>query len=525
MIHQPILVNGDWREASYPVSSFKAVNPLTGRQLPDSFPVSSFLDLDEMLQADELERSAIEAVPCGKRAEFLNLIADEIEKNTEELCQTAHAETGLAIKSYLGDVDLADMIHQLRAAAGFCLDRTWQEATIDSHSNVRSIRGPLSGPIVIFGPANMPFSRNSCGGTDFACAIAAGNSVIAKSNPNHPLTCLKLARIIHSAVQKLELPRSLIQFFFNTTADLGFRLAAHPMIGALAFTGTRKAGMALKESADHAGNLAFINMSGLNPVLLLPGSIAERKGQIAREIVTAVLSNDGQSCRKPGVFFLVENKESSTLIRSIVDEFNANQCKPLLTDLVARNLDSLVAGFIRLGARKLTRKEFYQPSPFVYPDTILHIDVKTWLKQSSQFQEEAFGPVTIFVTLENESQFEAAVKTIENSSSISIYSHTSGDDDLIYNRLASLVRRKAARLLNDRMPTASAAGMAMVSGGAWPASNHPGFTFAGLPAAIKRFTALHCFDGVKHDRLPPDLRSQSTGGQMFRLIDGELIKQ
>lgn len=518
MIHQPILINGEWRDANFPVSSFKAVSPASGKQLPDSFPVSSFLDLDEMLQADENERGLIEKCNFGQRADFLELVAAQIENSAEELCQTANAETGLE-KTFLLEKELANTTANLRLAASYCRNRTWREANIDTRNNIRSIRMPLSGPVVIFGPADQPFVLNSCGGTDFACAIAAGNSVIAKSNPNHPLTCMKLAQIIHAASQQLKLPACIFQFFFNTTNDLGYRLAAHPMIGALAFSGTRRSGLALKENTDRAGNLGYFALSGLNPVFLLPAVISEKKTQLSKDICSSVLLNDGQSCNKPGLIFLVENKDSSTLIKSVVEEFNLRQSRPLLTDLIARALDTLVTNFIRHGARKLTRKEFYQPNPFVYPNTVLHIDAKTWLKFAVQFQEEAFGPVLIFVTLENESQFESIIKTLEGCRSASIYSQPTGPDQLLYANIARLLRRKTGRLINDRLPTTLTNSPAQVSGGIFPASGHPGFTASGLPAAIKRFSVLQCFDQVSQDRLPEDLGDRTDNNTMIRLID------
>ncbi len=521
MMHHQIFVNGEWREASFPVSSFKAISPLSGRQLPDSFPVSSFLDIDEMLQAEEAARPAIMSISFEKRAEFLRQLAENLSSNADELTRTANEETGLPLKTFLLDHDFAQMIRGLREASEYCLNRTWRQATIDSTLNLRSLRGPLTGPVVIFGPTCNPFSLNACGGNDFACALVAGNSIIAKSNPMHPLTSRKLALIISETATRLQMPAGLFQFFYHTTPDLGFRLAAHPMIGALAFTGSRESGLPLKASADHSGNLSFMNMTGLNPLILLPAAINERKTQLSRELCDAVLSNEGQTCTKPGLVFLVENKESSSLIRSMVDEFNAGSCKPLISDLVARRLDTIVSGFVRLGARKLTRKEFYQPNPFVYPYTILHVDLKTWLKMASQFQEEAFGPVTIFVTLENDRQFVEAMKPLDCCSCAGIYSDRSGADSELYKELEPFIRQKVARLANDRMPGSSVPARGMVSGGSFPASNQPGFTFTGMPAAIQRFTTMICYDGVAQDRLPVDLKDMKPAAKLIRFIDGE----
>jgi alpha-ketoglutaric semialdehyde dehydrogenase len=47
---------------------------------------------------------------------------------------------------------------------------------------------------------------------------------------------------------------------------------------------------------------------------------------------------------------------------------------------------------------------------------------------------------------------------------------------------------------------------AMNHGGPFPATGHPGFTAVGIPAGIQRFTALHCYDNVRPERLPVGLR-------------------
>ena len=46
--------------------------------------------------------------------------------------------------------------------------------------------------------------------------------------------------------------------------------------GASAFTGSRAAGLALKNAADAAGKPIYLEMSSINPVVVLPGALAER---------------------------------------------------------------------------------------------------------------------------------------------------------------------------------------------------------------------------------------------------------
>jgi NADP-dependent aldehyde dehydrogenase len=41
-----------------------------------------------------------------------------------------------------------------------------------------------------------------------------------------------------------------------------------------------------------------------------------------------------------------------------------------------------------------------------------------------------------------------------------------------------------------------------------------------MPAAIRRFAALHCYDGVPDDLLPVELRDRNPGA-IPRLVDGQ----
>jgi NADP-dependent aldehyde dehydrogenase len=62
---------------------------------------------------------------------------------------------------------------------------------------------------------------------------------------------------------------------------------------------------------------------------------------------------------------------------------------------------------------------------------------------------------------------------------------------------------------------------AMNHGGPYPATGHPGFTAVGIPASLRRFAMLQCFDNVRPSRLPPALRDQSPNDRTWRLVDGQ----
>ena len=93
------------------------------------------------------------------------------------------------------------------------------------------------------------------------------------------------------------------------------------------------------------------------------------------------------------------------------------------------------------------------------------------------------------------------------------------DSDEPRDRLAPILPGRVGRLLNDKMPTGVAVSPAMVHGGPYPATGHPGFTAVGIPASLIRFGKLTCFDNVRPQRLPELLRDQNPTGQTWRLVD------
>ena len=142
----------------------------------------------------------------------------------------------------------------------------------------------------MFGPNNFPLAFNAIAGSDFASALAAHNPVIAKAHPSHPGTSKRLAELAHEAVLEAGLPPASVQCYFQCSHEDGLRLASDPRLGALAFTGSRAGGLALKAAADRSGTPSYLELSSINPVFVLPGALAERGAELAEEFHGSCMS-------------------------------------------------------------------------------------------------------------------------------------------------------------------------------------------------------------------------------------------
>lgn len=518
---QPVLLAGEWRSA-HASGSFQAVNPATGEPLPGDFPISAWTDCDDALTAAAAAASRLAAAAPEQIARFLADFADRIEARKAELVASAHAETALPKAPRLAEVELPRTTNQLRQTAAAVREGSWALPAIDTKLNIRSQLGPL-GPVLVFGPNNFPFAYNGVAGSDFASAIAAGNPVIAKAHPCHPQTTKLLAEAAFAATQESGLPPATVQLLYHLAPENGLKLVADPRLGAVGFTGSRAAGLKLKAAADAVGKPVYLEMSSLNPVLILPGALAERGAKILEDLGTSCLMASGQFCTSPGLTILFAGAGAEEFIAGLKARLESTPPATLLATTVARNLAASVQTLRQAGAELVTGGASLPGNKFA--NTLLRASGETFLSAPAALQTEAFGNASLALVVRDADEAAQVIAHLEGNLTASIYSDTRGGDDALYAQLSPLLRARAGRLLNDKMPTGVAVTAAMNHGGPFPATGHPGFTAVGIPAALRRFTMLQCFDNVRLQRLPAALRNKNPNGTMWRLIDGAWSQQ
>ncbi len=349
---RPVLIAGQWRTADH-AKTFQATDPNKNEKLPDEFPVSSWDDCDAALDAAAGAARELRKLPTGKIAEFLEKIAGRIDDRKDELVAAAFAETGLAKSPRLADVELPRTSNQLRTAAKACRSGSWALPTIDTVAGIRSCYEPI-GPVCVFGPNNFPFAFGSLSGGDFAAALAAGNPVIGKANSSHPETTRLFAQIAYEAIEAMGFPPATVQLIYRTSHSDGERLVSDPRIGATGYTGSRSAGLKLKEAADRAGKPIYLELSSVNPVVITPGALAERGAEITDEFVTSALMGTGQFCTNPGVIVLAKGATTDAFIEAVKERFASTPAGTLLSPAVNASLSASIEKLTQFGAQLLT---------------------------------------------------------------------------------------------------------------------------------------------------------------------------
>ncbi|HJO05312.1 MAG TPA: aldehyde dehydrogenase (NADP(+)) [Acidobacteriota bacterium] len=514
-----VLVAGEWRPANAS-DTFQAINPDTGETLPHVYPVSDRSDVDATVTAGAEAARTLTATEPERIAAFLDGYAHRIDAAKDEIAAAASLETALPVSPRLADVELPRTTDQLRQAAAAARNDGWRQPTIDTTNNIRSMLGPLGGPVAVFGPNNFPLAFNGASGGDFAAAIATGNPVIVKAHPSHPRTTQLLTEATVPALQEAGLPAAMVQMIYRTSHDDGAYFVSHPRIAATGYTGSRAAGLALKEAADRAGKPIYLELSSINPVFVLPGALRERREALAEEFVGSALLGTGQFCTNPGVVVVQAGDDAERFINTLRAGFESSAVGALLGAATARGLDTAVGTLQSAGAELLTGGAAVEGSGCRFQNTLLRSSGGAFLADPEGLQTEAFGNSNLIVVADDEHQMERIAESLEGNLTGCIYSHTGSDDDVLYERIAAPLRRRVGRLLNDKMPTGVAVTPAMNHGGPYPATGHPGFTAVGIPASLSRFAMLECYDNVRQHRLPPVLRDANPES-VWRRVDGE----
>jgi NADP-dependent aldehyde dehydrogenase len=388
---------------------------------------------------------------------------------------------------------------------------------IDSQRNIRSAAFGL-GPVVVFPPANFPLAYGAVTGGDFAAAIAGGNPVIAKAHPGNPGVSRMAADVALSAVGETGLPPATVQLVHGISMDDGVRLVADSRVGGTGFTGGQEAGKRLYAAAAAAGRVIWVEMGSINPVVLLPGAVADRGAEIAGELTASVTGSAGQFCTKPGFVFLLDDESAATFTQAVAERFKSIGAQVLLGPVGRERLAAALAHLKNAGARVLAGGGAGD-GPCAHMPTLLAVSATDLVARPQDLLIEAFGNATVLVSCTSIDELLQAIACLPGALAASIYAAKDDRDDAAFLQVAGILVTRAGRIVENRMTTGLAVTPPMQHGGPWPSAGPPFFSAVGMPWTILRFARRICFDGWSRERLPECLRDETPEGRPWRFVD------
>lgn len=486
------------------MTTIAGTNPYTGTPLAPVTEETSPADVEHIIQSAGKAFPYLEGIGRAGRARLLQVIADSIDLNAEELIKAADEETGIGAGRLTGELNRAS--HQMRFFAEVLLEGSYLEAMIDTgddnpmawRPDLRRILQPI-GPVAVFGSSNFPFAFSVLGG-DTASALATGCPVVLKAHSSHPRTSKISYEIISAAASNYGAPEGTLGIVFGQKA--GTALVSHPIIQAVGFTGSLGGGSALMEAISKRPQpIPFYGeLSSLNPLIITPNAAAERGTTIGADLAASITTSAGQLCTKPGVVFVPQGPDGGKVVSSLANELASRTVSPLLNRRIFESYAAITgtlddhADVERIAEGKASTDGGFRVTPAIYSIEASRL--------RPEIVEECFGPSSIIVRYGTLSELEAALAMIEDSLTLTM--HLGDDDDHLSERLTELGRARAGRIIYNGYPTGVTVSWAQTHGGPWPSTNSL-HTSVGA-TAVRRFLRPVTYQDALANVLPEELK-------------------
>jgi NADP-dependent aldehyde dehydrogenase len=501
------------------------MNPATGLPLEPTFYSASADDLERAASLAQAAFPIYSKLSGKEKGKFLRGIAAAIEAAAPAIVERAQSETALPQPRLQGEVGRT--CGQLRIFAEVVEEGSWVDARIDIANperkplpkpGIRSMHRPL-GPVAVFGASNFPLAFSVAGG-DTASALAAGNPVIVKAHPAHPGTSALVGQAIRDAVKAAGLPEGVFSMLFDSGIDIGIQLVQHPVIKAVAFTGSYAGGTALMKLAAARPEPipCYSEMGSVNPVFVLPGALNKRGVAVATGLQASFTLGAGQFCTKPGLVLVPQEDGTPGFMKELGEKVSGTPTQTLLTKAIADRYTSAVKG--RKSATEATvlaEGAVAEDSAAAKVQASLFVADFKDLVKNQDLAQEIFGPTTVVVGYQDRKQLLAVAEQLEGHLTATLQGEESELAD--YADLIDILSRKVGRLILNAYPTGVEVCHAMVHGGPFPATSDGRTTSVGT-SAIFRFTRLVCYQSFPDAVLPDELKSSNPLGIM-RMVDGD----
>ena len=345
--------------------------------------------------------------PPQQRAAVLGAIADRLSERVDDLAALEALENGAPVRQ-AGAFQIGFSIAHLRyfadLARSYAFERPGPLLRVPTLASGIVRREPV-GVCAAIVPWNFPLLLAMW---KIGPALAAGNTIVVKPDEHTPLTLLEFARI----AQECGLPPGVLNVVPGEGTVVGARLASHPDVRKIAFTGSTAVGREIMRMA--AGNVKrlTLELGGKGPNIVLDDADLELA---ADGTLFGCLMNQGQACESGTRIIVaaavhdkfVERLIERTRTLSIGDPLDpATDVGPVISaearDRILRYIDSGQAEGATLAYGEGQAGPRFERGFWVEPT--IFTDVRNDMTIA---REEIFGPVLSVIRAEST---EAAVR-------------------------------------------------------------------------------------------------------------------
>lgn len=270
-----LLIDGELIDGA---RSIDVINPAT-EQAFAAAPHASEAQLEEAIAAAKTAFPSWSALSMDERRGFLGALADAVDANADRLSRVLTMEQGKP---------LAESAAEIMYTAYFIRELIKPDLPVNvlidtAEKRVEVHRRPL-GVVAAIIPWNFPALIVAI---KLSLAAVAGNTVVIKPAPTTPLSALELGELAAGIF-----PPGVVNVISDAN-DLGARLASHPDVAKVTFTGSTETGRKIMQGAASTIKRLTLELGGNDAAIVLADVDPT---ETAKGIFAAAFANAGQVC-------------------------------------------------------------------------------------------------------------------------------------------------------------------------------------------------------------------------------------
>jgi aldehyde dehydrogenase (NAD+) len=260
--HYEMLIGGEWVDAQ---GVFEIRDPATGELVATAAQGT----VDHADRAVEAARCSFDSgvwsgLPPAERSRVMLKIADALSEQLSELCELQVIENGATIRQAGGfHIGLASAHFNYFAELAGSYEFSDPQPPVVYPTLAQNVVkkepvGVCAGIVAWNFPLLLALWK-------IGPALAAGNSFVLKPDEKTPLTALEFARI----AEECGLPAGVLNVITGEGETVGARLASHPDIDKVAFTGSTEVGREIMGLASGTVKRVSLELGGKSAVVVL----------------------------------------------------------------------------------------------------------------------------------------------------------------------------------------------------------------------------------------------------------------
>jgi aldehyde dehydrogenase (NAD+) len=425
-----MLIDGELREAASG-ARFDNLSPATGKVLGSAAAAAA----EDMTAAIGAARRAFDQTDWktnrSLRKRCLLQLQEALEREREELRDEIIAEVGApAMTTTMAQVDwpMADALtYPAELIDSFRWERELGAGTAGAPDDRRRVVKEAMGVVAAIAPWNYPFEIVS---NKLGQALATGNTVVLKPDPNTPWSSTRIGRLI---AEHTDIPAGVVNIV--TTPDNGVAelLITDPRVDQVSFTGSTGVGRLIARKGAETLKRVFLELGGKSAMVLLDDADLDA----ALPSTAQVCFHAGQGCAV-NTRLLVPAHLHDAIVEKVAELFGyfapGDPARPdtLLGPVINPKQQERILGYIdraRVAGADIvtggTAATGLAPElaggNYVMPTLVAGVDNSSEIARS-----EVFGPVMVILPYRDEAEALAIANDSDYGLSGSVFS-ASGD--------------------------------------------------------------------------------------------------